>query len=443
MMLTMFAGAASTLVTRMPIGWAAVERLMQHHPSLALVLPDGQRIGSRAAAVTLTLRDARVLTALLAGQPGRVARAFVEGRVDLDGSMRAVCDIAATIMRDDPTRAPRGGWLGRLGRALAARIAATLHHTRRADARQIEFHYDLAAAPGIGRGSDDFYGLWLDPRRVYSCAYFAQPTMTLAQAQEAKLALICRKLRLREGERLLDVGAGWGALLVWAATHHGVHAHGITLSRHQCDHVQRLIDSQGLRGRVSIELRDYRDLDATQPFDKIASVGMFEHVGAARLSHYFDTLHRLTKPGGLLLNHGITAGGTDNRGLGGGIGGFVQRHIFPGGELVHASRVLGAMARSGFEVVDVENLRPHYARTLWAWSDALEARIERARETADEATVRAYRVYLAGSAMAFERGWISLHQCLAARPSGNLTEGAMPGAQSQYPFNRDYMHACG
>jgi cyclopropane-fatty-acyl-phospholipid synthase len=317
-------------------------------------------------------------------------------------------------------------WRGLLrnGRSLA-------RHTPDADAKQVQFHYDV---------SDNFYALWLDEQRIYSCAYWRDGVSSLAEAQTAKLDHICRKLRLRAGERLLDVGAGWGGLLLWAAEKYGVQATGITLSRNQHAHVQRLIDERGLAGRVRMVLMDYRELPDDEPFDKIASVGMFEHVGRALLPAYFAKLRRLLVPGGLLMNHGITAGGTQNTQLGAGIGEFIERYIFPGGELLHLSHVLATMAEAGWEAVDVENLRPHYARTLWAWSDALEARVDDARRAAPEKVVRAYRLYLAGSAMAFERGWLSLHQVLAARPSGDLAAGALRGAQSLYPFTRDYMY---
>jgi cyclopropane-fatty-acyl-phospholipid synthase len=249
---------------------------------------------------------------------------------------------------------------------------------------------------------------------------------------------------LKEGERLLDIGAGWGGLLLWAAEHYGVRADGITLSKNQHAHVNRLIDERGLRGRVTMSLCDYRDLPndviAGEPYDSIASVGMFEHVGRANLPAYFHQVHRLLKPGGVLMNHGITAGGTRNDQLGAGMGDFIERYIFPGGELLHVSHVLKVMSEAQLEAVDVENLRPHYARTLWAWSDRLEAQLARAREITRESVVRAYRLYLAGSAMSFEQGWISLHQMLASRPDGDVANGPMRGAQSRYPFNREYMY---
>ncbi|HYF21374.1 MAG TPA: class I SAM-dependent methyltransferase, partial [Ramlibacter sp.] len=286
------------------------------------------------------------------------------------------------------------------------------------------------------------------PRRVYSCAYFKDVQMSLGQAQEAKLDHICRKLMLKPGEKFLDVGAGWGGLLLWAAENYGVDATGITLSKNQHAHVNRLIEDKGLKGRVRMELRDYRELAGERSYDKIASVGMFEHVGQANMAMYFSKIHALLKPGGLAMNHGITSGNLDPGQLGAGMGEFIGKYIFPGGELLHISEVLREAAMAGLEMVDTENLRPHYARTLWAWSDALEDRLEEAQRvlettgTAPDAgkVLRAYRLYLAGCAMCFEQGWISLHQVLAANPDGRAETGPLRGAQSVYPFNRGYMY---
>jgi cyclopropane-fatty-acyl-phospholipid synthase len=398
---------------------------------LAVELPAGQRVGAADARVTLRLRELSVLSNIASGQVGHVAQDHVEGRVEVEGTMRDLMQIAAQMIDEDPTRGEQGGTPMRWWGEIARRNRSRARHRPLVDMHHVQFHYDA---------SDDFYALWLDPRRVYSCAYFRDPGMDLAQAQEAKLDHICRKLMLREGESFLDIGAGWGALLLWAAEQYGVTAHGITLSKNQHAHVNRLIDERGLRGRVTMELRDYRDLPEDAPYDKIASIGMFEHVGQARLPDYFGKIYRLLKPGGLLMNHGITAGGTRNDQLGAGMGDFIERYIFPGGELLHVSHVLKVLSEAHLEALDVENLRPHYARTLWAWSDALESRLDVARELTHERVVRAYRLYLAGSAMSFERGWLSLFQMLASRPSGDLGDGTMRGAQSVFPFNRAYMY---
>lgn len=403
-------------------------------PSVAVLLPGGQRLGRAHAQVSVTFRDWSCLATLASGQVGKLAEDYVEGRVLLEGSMRDIMAVAVQLLPGDPVSSDTNWWTQVVRRARSLAL-----HTPQKDAQQVQFHYDV---------SDDFYALWLDPRRVYSCAYFREPTFSLAQAQEAKLDHICRKLALRPGEKFLDIGAGWGGLLLWAAEHYGVDATGITLSKNQHAHVNRLIEQRGLAGRVRMELRDYRDLAGEGVYDKVASVGMFEHVGQAQMPAYFAKVQSLLKPGGVIMNHGITAGGTKPGQLGAGMGEFIEKYIFPGGELLHVSHVLRDMALAGLEMTDVENLRPHYARTLWAWSDALESQLDEARRVlqstgnADgaERVLRAYRLYLAGCAMCFEQGWIALHQVLAARPDGQLSTGAIRGAQSLYPFNREYMY---
>lgn len=407
-------------------------RLHQGPHSLAVAWPGG-RVGPGGAKVLLRFRESRWLGVLAYACIGDVAEAYVRGEVEIEGSMHDLMAAAAALAGDPTSVSEPKAWQRWWQRWLSRR-----HHDRLQDARHIQFHYDV---------SDEFYALWLDARRVYSCAYWPTGVDSLALAQEAKLALICRKLGLMPGMRFLDVGAGWGGLLLWAAEHHGVQAHGVTLSKHQHAHVNRLIDQKGLGDRVRMELLDYRDIHSTEwgrePFDRIASVGMFEHVGDAQLPDYFSTLYALLAPGGLVLNHGITAGGLHNPQLGAGMGDFVERHIFPGGELVHVSRVSTTLAEGGLELLDVENLRPHYARTLWAWSDALEARLAEAARLVRPATLRAYRLYLAGSAMSFEQGWLSLYQLLGARPDHALECPAVQGlrgAQSAYPFERSYMY---
>lgn len=410
-------------------------QMTTHLPAdVALQLPQGQRLGSANAPVKLLFSDWSSIARLKAGQIGALAEEYVEGKLQLEGAMRDVMRAVTKLLPGSPVESDMGWWSSLLRRAKS--MAA---HTPAKDAAQIQFHYDV---------SDAFYALWLDPRRVYSCAYYRNPAMTLAQAQEAKLDHICRKLMLQPGERFLDIGAGWGGLLLWAAEHYDVDATGITLSKNQHAYVQRLIEQKGLGGRVRMELRDYRAMPEDQPFDKISSVGMFEHVGQANMPAYFRKIMRLLAPGGLVMNHGITAGGLENRQLGAGMGDFIEKYIFPGGELLHVSAVLKYMSRAGLEMVDTENLRPHYGRTLWDWSDALEARLDEARRILAvdggaeraEKTLRAYRLYLAGSAMSFEQGWISLHQMLATRPTGDMREAGIKGAQSVYPFSRDYMY---
>ena len=403
---------------------------------IALQLPDGRRVSAPGSRVTLAFSEWSALAKLAGRQIGSIGEAYVEGKVQIEGAMRDLFDAAVALVPGNPIEKSDTGWWSRIQRHAKSRGSHSLHK----DAKQIEFHYDV---------SDDFYALWLDPRRVYSCAYYRTADLTLAQAQEAKLDHICKKLMLQPGERLLDVGSGWGGLLLWAAEHYGVDATGITLSKNQHVHVQQLIEEKGLQSRVRVELRDYRTLDEAQPFDKISSIGMFEHVGAANMPTYFKKIYALLKPGGLVMSHGITSGDLDYQQLGAGMGDFIEKYIFPGGELLHVTHVLRDMAGSGLEMVDTENLRPHYARTLWAWSDSLESKLVEAREVLEhtsnragnaERILRAYRLYLAGSAMSFEQGWISLHQMLATKPDGNAATGRLRGAQSVYPFARDYIY---
>ena len=412
---------------------SSLEKKLEHITvPVQLVLPDGSSAGPGDYKVRLTFKDSRAIANVIAGSIGSIGQDYVEGRVDLDGNMRDIMQAAGELLPNSPVNGRHAHWFA----ALFKHGISLARHTIDRDARQIQFHYDL---------SDDFYALWLDPRRVYSCAYYPTPHATLAEAQAAKLDLICRKLRLREGERFLDIGAGWGGLLLWAAENYGVDATGITLSKNQHAYVNRLIEERGLQDRVRMLLVDYRNLDDSKPWDKIASVGMFEHVGRARLDNYFDKVRSLLRPGGLVMNHGITAGGTRNVELGAGMGEFIDKYIFPGGELVHVSTVMESVTNGGLESVDVENLRPHYARTLWAWSDALEARLDEAHRVLPgpegAKAIRAYRLYLAGCAMSFERGWIALHQVLCqTMPTGAADELDHP-AHREYPFRRDYMYA--
>lgn len=402
-------------------------------------LPDGERIGAAQPRLSFIIRDTRALLHLTQGAIGRLAEDYVEGRLEIEGDLHDLMATAPALLRHDPTLDSRGWLSSRVNRGRRA-VWEFTHHSRAKDAEQIQHHYDV---------SDDFYALWLDPLRVYSCAYFSAPGMSLAQAQQAKLDHICKKLMLRSGECFLDVGAGWGALLLWASEHYGVAATGITLSKNQHAYVNRQIDQKGLQGRVRMLLQDYRDVDETRPFDKIASVGMCEHVGRPNLPMYFEKMRRLLRPGGLMMNHCITAGRPDTAQLDGGMGDFIDKYIFPGGQLVHVSVMMDAMTRGNLEPVDAECLRPHYARTLWHWADALEAHLDDARQILGgdaEKIIRAYRLYLAGSAMGFERGWTSLFQILASRPIDSTERHDHSSTrqcvdQREYPFNRAYMYA--
>jgi cyclopropane-fatty-acyl-phospholipid synthase len=280
-------------------------------------------------------------------------------------------------------------------------------HSRGGNREAIAFHYDV---------SNDFYRLWLDEQMVYSCAYFETPDDSLDQAQRNKLDHICRKLCLKPGERLLDIGCGWGALIRWAAKHYGVHAHGITLSRNQYDHAREVIRDEGLQDRVTVELRGYRELQGEACYDKIVSVGMFEHVGLANLPRYFEIAKRLLRPGGLFLNHGITQ---DQEGWGKTVGTrFINRYVFPDGELDTIANVQRVMERAGFEILDLEGLRRHYALTLRHWVTRLERRKAEAQPLVPESTYRIWHLYMAACAQQFDEGAIGVYQILATNRNG-------------------------
>ena len=364
--------------------------------------------------VRLSLHSLKAATALSAPTLGKFARCYVEGEIDLDGDMREIIRLGEQLCAESDciTEDKKGSAAWKWWR-----------HTRTRDRKNIGYHYDV---------SNDFYALWLDQRRVYSCAYFQHPDDTLEQAQIAKLDHICKKLRLQPGERLLDIGCGWGGLVLHAVEHYGVRAVGITLSQNQHDFVREQISARGLEDRLEVHLMDYRDVPEDTLFDKIASVGMFEHVGRGNLDAYFAKIFSLLKPGGLVLNHGITSAGVDTAGLGSGIAEFIDDYVFPGGELVHASRVIESLAQQGLECVDAENLRPHYAKTLWHWVTRLEAQSAVARQMIGEQKYRIWRIYMAGSAHAFDRGWMALFQIVAGKP---LADGHL-----QYPFTRDHIY---
>jgi cyclopropane-fatty-acyl-phospholipid synthase len=299
----------------------------------------------------------------------------------------------------------------------------------RRDREAVRHHYDV---------SDDFYRLFLDDALVYSCAYFPEGGETLEAAQRAKLDLVCRKLALRPGERFLDVGCGWGALVEHAAAAYGARARGITVSANQ------LATARGRLARAgtgaTVEARDWRTLEPGAPFDKIASVGMMEHVGRARLGAYFRSVHRLLRPGGLFLNHAIADASGGRRTLAWAHqrgGGFIWRYVFPDGELLPVSEVVAAAERAGFEVRDLESLREHYAETLAHWLARLEARFDEAVAIAGERRARLYRLYLAGSAVGFRLGRTSVYQLLLARRTPSGRAEALPRCRAEWYRPRD------
>ncbi|HYP39238.1 MAG TPA: cyclopropane-fatty-acyl-phospholipid synthase family protein, partial [Chloroflexia bacterium] len=332
----------------------------------------------------------------------------------------------------------------------AATDLAGKQHSLDRDATAVRYHYDVG---------NDFYALWLDRRMVYSCAYFRTGGETLDEAQEAKLEHICRKLRLQRGERLLDIGCGWGGLIMYAAERFGVHATGITLSKPQAELARKRIDESGLGGRCRVEVRDYREMPAGVQFDKIASVGMVEHVGRANLPRYFAQAYRLLRPGGLFLNHGIVdlryIGNMTHNNMGqlriGGLerlasratsglasklwkrGQFGEKYVFPDGELLRPCDMVKYGEDAGFETRDMESLREHYTLTLRHWVRRLEAHHEEAVRIAGEVTYRIWRLYMAAGAHGFACGDGGLIQTLLSKQDG---EG-----HSLLPLTREDLYA--
>jgi cyclopropane-fatty-acyl-phospholipid synthase len=362
-----------------------------------------------------------------------LGEAFIYGDFDIDGDIfsaftlfdvifnRSISAGEVVALTREILALPASGPVRPLGRGPSRLQGA--RHSRERDRAAIQYHYNVG---------NDFYALWLDRRLQYSCAYFATGQEDLHTAQERKLEHICRKLRLKPGERLLDIGCGWGGLALYAAEKYGVHVLGVTLSDRQVEYANAQIARSGLGDRVGIKLQDYRDL-AAESFDKVVSVGMFEHVGRDHLPEYFSQAYRLLKPGGLFLNHGISyrpriEHTTDPQikhpaGLPNflarkilGTGSFMQRYVFPDGELVPVSEANLIAEKSGFEVRDVESLREHYALTLRQWVNRLEERRGEAMQASDEVTYRTWRLYMAASAYGFKTGNINVNQSLLAKP---------------------------
>jgi cyclopropane-fatty-acyl-phospholipid synthase len=390
--------------------------------ALAVKLWNGEtmHVGHGAPEFTLVVHDPKVLRDLAVRRdPLRLAEAYFTGALDVDGSLYQALGLRHLRGWGRATWRQRLHTLALLllasGRGVArARPVGAITRPRwlgtpvgareKAGEREIAFHYDV---------SNEFYATWLDREMIYSCAYFERDEDSLDVAQTNKLDHICRKLRLKRGDTLLDVGCGWGALAIWAARHYGVRVKGITLSQKQFEYAERRVRAEGLTALVTIEKRDYRDLVGHDVFDKVSSVGMFEHVGLKNLPTYFETIHRVLKPGGLFLNHGITH---DEEGWRPQLSTrFINRYVFPGGELDTVGNVQREMERAHFEVWDVEGLRPHYAKTLRHWVTRLERARAEALRYVDEATYRVWRLYMAACALHFEDGDVGIYQILASK----------------------------
>jgi len=388
----------------------------------------------RPRPVVLALKHPEALGRMfLPGTEVGLAEAYLHNDFDIEGDIEAAFEVGDFLL------GRLGDWkkklkLGGLLIALPARDAASTmggtarrllpriggkKHSRARDRCAVAFHYDV---------SNDFYRLWLDRQMVYSCAYFRSPTDDLDVAQEQKLDYICRKLRLRPGQRLLDIGCGWGALVLYAAKHFGVHAEGITSSEPQLEWGRERIADAGLINNATIELRDYREIAANgELYDAIVSVGMAEHIGRERLPDYFAAAHRALKLGGVFLNQAIgedivlRPGDRDTS--------FIEQYVFPDGDIPPLPIMLRAAESSGFEIRDVENLREHYALTLHHWLRRLEARHDEALRFVDEVTYRVWRLYIGGSAHGFRRGHIAVYQTLLTKLE--------PSGQAKLPLTRN------
>ena len=398
-----------------------------------LELDDGSsnRSGLGGAAARIRIHGADAVGRLIWPiTPDALAEGFLRGDLDIDGDVGAAIETGQTL---DPRALGasdvrrllrfglelRRGTLATSGRQLTRSVQlAGPRHSRARDLAAVRFHYDVGEA---------FYRLWLGRQLAYSCAYFErpdEPAADLDAAQEAKLELICCKLDLKPGQRLLDIGCGWGSLILHAAERHGVQAIGVTLSERQATEANRRASEAGLADRVRAEVRDYRDLADLGRFDAVASVGMFEHVGANNLRSYFEAAWDRVVPGGRFLNHGIATAehrrrrGSDRRQN----SQFVERYVFPDGELVPVEKAIStARDEVGFELLDVQLLRPHYALTLRAWVDRLERSWDAAVDAAGDEVARTWRLYMSGARVGFERGDLDVAQLLLARP---LADGA-------------------
>jgi len=380
---------------------------------------DGSRAGAEGSPVRITVKSPAAVK-YLAQAPGEMglARAFVAGHIDVDGDMHTALARMASVQRTDLSVAERLALLRELGGPwvlwprippppqeirIRRRSLSGRRHSRGRDASAISHHYDV---------SNTFYEWVLGPSMAYTCACYPTEDATLEEAQAYKHDLVARKLGLRSGMRLLDVGCGWGGMVRHAAREYGVRAVGVTLSEQQALWAQRAIADEGLSGLAEVRHLDYRDVTEAE-FDAVSSIGLTEHIGKAKLPGYFAFLLGKLKPEGRLLNHCITR--TDDSEPARRPSGFIYRYVFPDGELEAPGYLVSLMHDAGFEVRHEENLREHYAKTLAGWCANLDARWDQAVGEVGEATARVWRLYMAGSRLGFERNQIQLHQVLGVK----------------------------
>jgi cyclopropane-fatty-acyl-phospholipid synthase len=397
------------------------ELLHEYHPrDFSVELWDGSRWEAEPGQFcrfTWHIHHPNVLRSLLrSDRQVALGEAFIHGDFDISGDILAVFPVGEHLENAHFGAAKKL----RLGGRLLS-LPAKLHddgarlvlrgptHSKSRDRQAISFHYDL---------SNEFYQLWLDPAMVYSCAYFKTAHDSLEDAQIHKLDYLCRKLGLRPGERLLDIGCGWGGLILHATRNYSVHATGITLSQSQLRLAEQRIQQAGLSSRCEVRILDYRDARQLGQFDKLVSVGMVEHVGEAALPEYFRCAYELLKPRGVFLNHGIGRPGNRQKPA---EQTFTDVYVFPDGDVVPISSMLGYAEKAGFEVRDVENLREHYFFTLVEWLRRLEEKEDRAKEFIGELKYRIWRLYLAGSAYYFQAGKLDLYQSLLVKSAGGAS----------------------
>lgn len=369
-----------------------------------------------AREATLVLKHPGALRAmLLPGTEVGLGEAYLYDDFDIEGNIEAAFELADLLAEktlggrqklraaSELIRLPTRDKVKQTKRGVA-RLSGKRHSIER-DRQAVTYHYDV---------SNEFYALWLDQRMVYSCAYFQTGMEDINTAQEQKLDYICQKLRLKSGQKLLDIGCGWGGLVIYAAQHYGVIAKGITLSKPQAELANQRIEAAGLGEVCKVEVQDYRELQEPQQYDALVSVGMFEHVGAGLLPVYFKMAWNLLEPGGVFLNHGIANRAT-NKSIQGPT--FSNSYVFPDGELVPISVTLNAAENVGFEVRDVESLREHYAMTLRHWVHRLEMHHDEALNYVDEPTYRVWRLFMSGSAYGFTKGRLNIYQTLLVKPT--------------------------
>lgn len=370
----------------------------------------GLAVGDESASCRLVFHHPGALRDLILHRNlVRLTEFYLAGQIDVIGDLEGLFSLAPYLS------GLRLSWRDKWQLiSLALRLPVSRLHLARKVLEHDNSHTTIAHHYDVGNA---FYQLWLDPEMVYSCAYFRRQDESLAEAQQNKLDYICRKLRLSPGQTLLDIGCGWGALAIWAARHYGVQVHGITLSEAQYHFARQRVEEEDLSAQVTIELRDYRDLPQDTQYDRVVSVGMFEHIGIKNFPTYFSLVKRVLKPHGLFLNHGISneAGWRRTQ-----LTRFINRYIFPDGELASISRVSQAMEGAGFEVVDIEGLRRHYALTLRHWVKALVEKKEQAAELSSEESYRLWKLYMAGCAYFFDAGEINVYQVLAGHAGQSL-----------------------